>query len=465
MKITYKPSFTDKDRICFVDEQSVELEDISKEEFAGKRNSTLLLRDGKQRILFVGLGKPKEVDARAVRAAAGVATLQLVKIGAAQIEVAMDGLESFAQEIVEGITLASYKFETYLPSARKRKTTLKAITLVSADKSIKSAATTGQIIAEATNYVREIGNLPGNVIYPESLADKAKALGKENSSLSVQVWTETALKKEGFGGILAVGQGSARAPRFIKIEYQGAKKKDPFTAIVGKAITFDTGGISLKPPADMDEMKFDKMGGVAVLGILKAAAELKLPINLVGLIASAENMPGHNAYRPGDIISTYSGKTIEVLNTDAEGRIVLADALAYANKHYAPKEIFEMSTLTGACLIALGNLRAGIFTQDAATAEALFQAGEKSGDRVWRLPMGDEFGDWMKSDIADVKNLGGARLGGASTAASFLEKFVGDSPFTHIDLAGPAWTTKPLPGIEKGATGFGVRLLLEYLRK
>lgn len=465
MKITYKTNFSTADRICFADNKSFSSDTISKEEFAGEKNSTVLVREGKQRILYVGLGKPEEVNARTVRAAAGVATLQLGKIGAKTIEFALEGLESFAQEIVEGAVQASYKFETFLPKDRKRKTTVSTITLVSEDKSIKKPAANGLIIANATNYVREIGNLPGNEIYPESLAKQAKDLAKELPALKVKVWTEAVLKKEGFGGILAVGKGSERGPRFIKIDYQGAKKSDPTTAIVGKAITFDTGGISLKPGAEMDEMKFDKMGGVAVLGILKAAAELKLPINLVGLIASAENMPSHNAYRPGDIIPTYSGKTIEVLNTDAEGRIVLADALAYADKHYQPKEIIELSTLTGACLIALGNLRAGVFTRDNQSAQSLFAAGEKSGDRVWHLPMGDEFSEAMKSEIADVKNLGGGRLGGASSAASFLENFVGNTPFTHIDIAGPAWTTKPLPGLQTGATGFGVKLLLEYLRK
>jgi leucyl aminopeptidase len=281
--------------------------------------------------------------------------------------------------------------------------------------------------------------------------------------MTCRVWDEAALKKEKFGGILAVGQGSANPPRMIALEYKGGRKDARPIVLVGKAITFDTGGISIKPADKMDEMKFDKMGGCAVLGAMKAIAALKLPFPVVGLIASAENMPGSRAYRPGDIVTSYDGKTIEVLNTDAEGRVVLADALAYARLHYKPRYMVDFATLTGACVIALGPHRAGLFTGDATLRQEIMKAGRSTGDQVWELPLGDEYDEMIRSDVALVKNTGG-REGGASTAASFLKAWVEDVPWAHLDIAGTAWTTRDLPHLEKGATGFGVRLIVEALQ-
>ncbi|MDE1171609.1 MAG: leucyl aminopeptidase [Verrucomicrobium sp.] len=319
-------------------------------------------------------------------------------------------------------------------------------------------------MARAANLVREVGNLPPNHITPATLAERARALAKTHG-LAVKVWDEKQLKREGFGGILAVGQGSANPPRFISLEYRGkgASSAAPYV-VVGKAITFDSGGISIKPGEGMDEMKFDKMGGVAVLGILQAVSELKLPIRVVGLISSAENMPGSRAYRPGDIVTTYNGQTIEVLNTDAEGRIVLADALAYAVKHLKPKLMFDMATLTGAVVVALGGGRTGLFATDEKIRQDLWENSEEAGDPAWPLPFAEEYSDQIKSDVALVKNTGG-RQGGASTAASFLHHWTGDTPWVHLDIAGTAWTTKELPYLEKGATGAGVRLITDYLRR
>jgi leucyl aminopeptidase len=263
------------------------------------------------------------------------------------------------------------------------------------------------------------------------------------------------------GGILGVGQGSAHEPRLIVLRYRGGGKSAPPSVVVGKAITFDTGGISIKPSASMEEMKFDKMGGCAVLGIMRAVALLKLKINLVGIVPSAENMPSGTAYRPGDILTSYSGKTIEIINTDAEGRLILADALSYACEQ-DPKEVIDLATLTGACVVALGHHASGAFG-DERIVERLKQVGAATGDRAWPLPLYDEYGDDMKSEVADIKNSGG-RWGGASTAAAFLKFFVKKgTAWAHLDIAGTAWTTKTQPYHPVGATGAGVRLVTEYL--
>ena len=434
-------------------------------EFSGAALSTLLHRGTRGgRTLFVGIGKA--ATATGLRKAAGTAVKALLKIGGEEIVIEAGAHAAHLFAIVEGALLASYKFEVYKAPAARRKHALKRLTLVVPAgrlRQAKAEAAAGEILARATNLVREIGNLPPHDIYPAALADRARKLGRERK-LKVTVWDEKALARDGFGGLIAVGKGSAYPPRLIVLEYRGAGAKEAPYAVVGKAITFDSGGISLKPGDRMDEMKFDKMGGCAVLGILQAASELKLPINLVGLIASAENMPGPDAYRPGDIVITYGGQTVEVLNTDAEGRIVLADALAYAVKAYKPRLIFDLATLTGACVVALGGQRAGVFSTDAKIRQDLWEHSEAAGDPVWPLPQGDEFDEAIKSDVALVKNTGG-REGGASTAASFLRHWTGETPWVHLDIAGPAWVTREFPYLEKGATGFGVRLVADYLRR
>jgi leucyl aminopeptidase len=288
------------------------------------------------------------------------------------------------------------------------------------------------------------------------------------------VFARKELEKRGFGGLLAVGGGSVNEPHLIVLEYSGAPHQ-PSTAkqlapivFVGKAITFDSGGISIKPSDKMDEMKFDKCGGVAVLGIMKAVAQLKLPLNILGVIASAENMPSATSYRPGDIVTSYRGPdkrgvTVEVLNTDAEGRIVLGDALAYAREH-KPQAIIDFATLTGACVVALGSFAAGLLGNNDKLQEKIRSSADRTGERVWPLPLWTEYKDKIKSDVADIKNTGG-RYGGAITAAAFLAKYVGDTPWVHLDIAGTAWTTEELPYLTKGATGFGVRLAVDLLRR
>jgi leucyl aminopeptidase len=435
-------------------------------EFDGSTASTVLLRDKNQRTIVVGLGDRAKIESDTLRRAAGAGMKQLLKLGATEVALDLAAHADHVAVAVEGAVLASYKFEGFgRDVAKKGRGVLARLqVLVKENELIRARvqAREAEIIATTANTIRDIGNLPGNMLTPALLADKAQELA-QGRSLSVKVWNERHLKRDGFGGILAVGKGSVNPPRLIVIEYRGGTKREAPIALVGKAVTFDTGGISLKPGAAMDEMKWDKMGGLAVLGIILAAAELKLPLNLIALIPSAENMPGPDAYRPGDIITTRDGKTIEVLNTDAEGRIILADAIAHARLTYKPSVIIEYSTLTGAVIMALGNRRAGLFTANNKLQDAFIAAGRTTGELVWALPVDDEYKEGIQSEVATVKNIG-PREGSACVSASFVKTWAEETPFVHFDIAGVAWTTKPPAHLEAGATGFGLRLTLAALR-
>ncbi len=435
-------------------------------EFDGAPCSTVLLRDKNQRTLVVGLGEKEKIEPDTLRRAAGTALKQLLKLGST--DVALD-LTAFADHVgpaVEGVILASYKFEGFGkdPAKDKRGVLARLQVLVRENELIRARAQArdAEIIATIANTMRGIGNLPGNMLTPAILADKVGELA-HGRALTVKVWNERHLKRDGFGGILGVGQGSVNPPRLIVLEYRGGGKRETPIALVGKAITFDTGGISIKPGAQMDEMKWDKMGGLAVIGMMLAAADLKLPLNLIGLIPSAENMPGPDAYRPGDIITTRDGKTIEVLNTDAEGRIVVADAIAHARLTYKPSAILEFSTLTGAVIMALGHRRAGMFTSEQKIRDAFIAAGKSTGELVWPLPIDDEYKENVLSEIATAKNTS-FREGSACSSASFVKLWAEETPFVHFDIAGTAWTTKPPAHLEAGATGFGIRLVIAALR-
>jgi leucyl aminopeptidase len=295
---------------------------------------------------------------------------------------------------------------------------------------------------------------------PTVIAAKARQLARE-FGLKLQVLERSQMEKLGMGALLGVSSGSAQPPKFIIVEYRKGGKK-PFIALVGKTITFDSGGISIKPSENMDKMKDDMSGGAAVLGALRTAAALKLPLNIVGLLPATENMPSGSAYKPGDVLRTMSGRTIEIINTDAEGRLILSDALAYACR-YKPAAIVDIATLTGACRVALGQEATGMLGTDEKLKQKIREAGEKTGERVWELPLWEAYYDLIKSDIADMKNAGG-RDGGVITAAALLSKFVQDYPWVHLDIAATAWTEKDRPYTPKGATGIGMRLLTQFLR-
>jgi leucyl aminopeptidase len=322
----------------------------------------------------------------------------------------------------------------------------------------------GAILAECQNLARDLSNQPGNALPPDALAREAQRVAKQ-VGLRARVLGVPELRKLGMGGLLAVGAGSANPPRLIVLEYRPkrARAARDTLCVVGKGITFDSGGISIKPSAGMEEMKHDMSGAAAVVGALRACALLSVPHHVVGVIGAAENMPSGTAYRPGDIVTTASGKTIEVLNTDAEGRVVLADALHYARTEFEPRAIIDLATLTGACVVALGRWASGLFGNNEALAERVRRAGEATGERAWPMPLWDGHREAVRSDVADVKNTGAGREAGSSTAAAFLAAFVGDTPWVHLDIAGTGWTTRNGPGQPKGATGVGVRLLLELL--
>ena len=438
-------------------------------EFKGADKQLLLLHSGAAHLVVAGLGKRDKLTTESIRRAVGSAVKRLTSLGIKQAAIVLDDATHLAP-VVEAAILASYRF-TKFKSPADNHATLTTLTVCLPKNTdltaAKTVVTRTQAIADAANYTREIANLPANVVYPEVLADYAAQLADE-CNLACTILDKPALETGGFGGLLAVGGGSARDPRLIVLEYRGTPDTSAKPIVlVGKALTFDSGGISIKPSEKMDEMKFDKSGGCAVLGAMKAIATLKLPLHVIGVIAAAENMPSATSYRPGDIVTSYQGSdkhavTIEVLNTDAEGRIVLGDALAYACER-DPQAIIDLATLTGACVVALGSFAAGLLGNDDKLQEQLRAAGERTGERLWPLPLWQEYKDKIKSDVADIKNTGG-REGGVSTAAAFLAKYVGDTPWAHLDIAGTAWTTTEQPYLAKGATGFGVRLLLDALQ-
>ncbi len=454
-------------------EQVVKLGD-----FKGKTGTSALIYGnnhiGAQRVLIVGLGEQKEATIDTIRQAAALAANKAVGMKAKTMAVALHrafgakfepGL--LAQAMAEGIYYGSFRYDEYITSDEDGRTDSLVVEVIDDNaaktKQLEDGLFKGAIIGKAQSYARALANRPGNVINPPSLAAEAKKLARNTKGLSCTVLDEKQLAKLGMGGILAVGSGSKTPPRLIIVKYspKGKASKLPTVAFVGKAITFDSGGISIKPAQNMEQMKLDKTGGITVLAAAKAAAELKLPVNLMAIVPSAENMPSGTSYRPGDIVTTYSGKTVEIQNTDAEGRMILCDALHYAVKQNCDV-IIDVATLTGACVVALGTFMAGLMGNNEQLNKDLEEAAKTSGEKVWQLPCGDDYAEEMKSKIADLKNSGG-RWGGACTAAAFLRQFVGDKKWAHLDIAGVDCFEKPTASAAEGASAFGVRLLTTYL--
>ena len=423
-----------------------------------------------QRILLAGLGKKENFTNDTIRFVSGKIAQKAKELKLKEFTIIappsslIEPISSVSQ-IVEGCKMSLYKFEKY--KSKKENAIPNLTILISKSEKISNAIKNAVVISEGVIYTKSIANLPPNECTPTTLANFARIIAKKNN-MKCNIISKTELKKRGFGGITAVGQGSKNEPKLIILEHNRGSKNEKPIVLVGKAVTFDTGGISLKPGEKMDEMKFDKCGGCTVIGIMKAVSELKLPINLVGIIPSVENMPGGEAYRPGDIIKLYNGKTAEILNTDAEGRIILADALSYGEKQYSPKAIIDFATLTGACIIALGTNIAGIVSNNEKLTEKIIESSKRTTEEIWNLPLNDDYMDMIKSDVADMKNIGIGRAAGTITAAAFLRNAIENTPWVHIDIAGVAWTqiaTKEKPYNPKGATGFGVRLILDYLQK
>ncbi|MEQ1788982.1 MAG: leucyl aminopeptidase, partial [Rickettsiales bacterium] len=340
------------------------------------------------------------------------------------------------------------------------KPTLKSFTVaLTGSKAAAKPYNTLEAVADGVVFTRNLVSEPANIINPETLAEQCKTLKK--LGVEVEILDEEDMHKLGFGALLGVGQGSAIESYLVIMKWNGLgeKSKTAPLAFVGKGVTFDTGGISIKPAGGMEEMKWDMGGAGTVIGLMKALAGRKAKVNVVGVVGLVENMPSGNAQRPGDVVTSYSGQTIEVLNTDAEGRLVLADALWYTQKHFKPKFIVDLATLTGAIIVALGTSRAGLFSNNDKLAEQLFKTGAKVGEEVWRLPLGDVYDKQINSDIADMQNIGKEREAGSITAAQFLQRFVNDVPWAHLDIAGTAWSKKDTDITPKGGTGYGVRLL------
>lgn len=422
------------------------------------------------RLVVIGAGEERKLTLNGLRRLAAKAARELDKRGARDVSVYLAdlnvrgaGIAERVRAVAEGVWLGLYRFDKYQTKKEENRRPLRRVTVMVPSRrdldAAEAAVARARAACEGVLFARDLGNEPGNVCTPEYLGEQALSL--KHPKLKVTVMDKKAIEKAGLTALLAVNQGSAREPRFIVLEYRGGGKDEAPVALVGKGLTFDSGGISIKPAAQMDEMKFDMCGAAAVLGIFKAAIELNLPMNLLGVIASTENMSGAAAYKPGDVVTSYKGVTIEVQNTDAEGRLILADALAWAAER-KPAEIIDFATLTGACVIALGSQASGMMGNANSLKRALARAGEATGDRVWELPMYEEYQEQIKSKIADIRNIGG-REAGTITAACFLSRFVDDLPWAHLDIAGTAWNMKGADLSAPGATGAGVRVVTEYL--
>jgi len=435
-----------------------------------KAGNTRLLFDlpgvAAARVLLVGLGKDTRLSSKDYRDVARAVVTAIQDTGAAEaclylIGIPVAGRDTAwkACQLAIAATDAVYRFDhmkSKKPSPRPLTRIIVGVDAARDAHTVRRALAQGQAIGAGMNLARDLGNLPGNVCTPSYLAQQAANLGKQ-WKLAVEVLERTDMEKLGMGSMLSVAKGSRQPPKFIVIRYQGAARKDRPVVLVGKGITFDSGGISLKPGAEMDEMKFDMCGAASVLGALRAAAEMKLKLNVVGLIPATENMPGGAASKPGDIVTSMSGQTIEILNTDAEGRLVLCDALTYAER-FKPQAVIDIATLTGACVIALGHVCSGLYANRPALARELLAAGEDAWDRAWHMPLWDEYQEQLKSNFADFANIGG-RPAGSVTAACFLSRFTSAYDWGHLDIAGTAWRS----GKEKGASGRPVPLLTSFL--
>ncbi len=444
-------------------------------DFQGRPEDELLVHlspggNGPQRILFLGTGPREEVDREALRrwAARGVRGAERLRLSGLSLWLDEEGglePEVAAQAAAEGAALAAWRFEEFrAPDPDEGPTPpVEEVGVFGggAPDPVQEGLRVGLALARGENLARTLQARPGNVATPSHLAEEADRLASEHG-LEVRILGPAELEAERMTALLAVARGSMEEPRLIVLTYGGGGPDEPPLVLVGKGLTFDAGGISLKPAQGMEDMKYDMSGGAAVLGALQAVAELGLKVNVVGVIPSAENLPSGRALKPGDVISTRAGKRVEVVNTDAEGRLILADALSFA-ADLEPRAVVDCATLTGACVVALGHHASAVLGSDSGLVEELREAGERSGERCWPLPLWKEYRDQLKSEVADLRNVGG-RPAGTITAAAFLEEFVGDRPWAHLDIAGTAYGEGELPYRRKGAFGVPTRLLVEWIR-
>jgi leucyl aminopeptidase len=445
---------------------------LARGDFAGRAGETLLVADlpgiTASHVLLIGMGPAKQLQRRSWRKAWSVAANALARTRIGSCAVALDRPEArelddyyLGRAVAELTGAALYRINDLKTGRKPPAPALKKVLVgpVRRAAAAERGLAHGEAVATAQSVQRDLANLPGNICTPIYLAEQARALAKRHASLRVRVLDEPAIRREKMGCLLAVAQGSHQPPRFIVLEYQGSKKSPPPIVLIGKGVTFDSGGISLKDPPGMDEMKFDMSGAAAVIASLTLAAQLRLPLHIVGLIAAVENMPDGRAVKPGDIVTSASGQTVEILNTDAEGRLILSDALHYARRFH-PAVVVDIATLTGACVVALGHHHSGLMGNDAALVRELLDAGQRADDRCWQLPLTEEYGEQLKSNFADFANIGG-RDGGAITAATFLGKFTQGLKWAHLDIAGTAYQS----GAAKGSTGRPTALIADFLLK
>jgi leucyl aminopeptidase len=445
---------------------------LSNKEFKANLGTSLVLptmdKGPMKKIMLLGLGKKDKFNNEIARIASAKAAVKVREMGISEFSILLFSNldEGLIEAISEGVGLSLYSFNRYKTNDNKEELKANQVTiLINAEMTnVQSIVDRTSLLVEAVNFARDLSNLPPNDCSPSQLASIALSIATEYG-LKSRIVERYEMESMGLNGIVSVGKGSHYPPKLIILEYRGSNDDEKPYLLVGKGVTFDTGGISLKDSDKMDEMKFDKSGGCNVIAIMKAVASLKLPINVIGLIPSVENMPSSTSYKPGDIIKMYNGKTVEVLNTDAEGRLILADALAFGISTYNPKAVIDLATLTGACIIALGTNVAAVIGTNKKLIDELHNISERTGEKFWELPLYEEFSEQIKSYVADIKNIGG-RPGGAITAASFLSNFTNGLPWMHIDIAGTAWTqegTYERSYNPKGATGFGIRTLVKLL--
>jgi leucyl aminopeptidase len=454
---------------------------LERGDFQGKKDETTLLypREGEiaaERVVLVGVGKREDYVVERLRRAVGTAVRAAERIGVTRLALTMGHVDRLSEHMgayyagraaVESAVLAAWDFrelrtqvDESAPRAHVQEVVLLARDQAEAQE-FERAGHVGQVAARAENLARELATLPGNIGTPTYLAGVAEEIARAHA-LDLTVLDRAGMEREGMKALLAVAQGSQQEPRFIVLEYHGAPAGEAPLVLIGKGITFDSGGISIKPAERMEEMKYDMCGAAGVLAALRAIAELELKANVVGIVPATENLPSGSAVKPGDVIGSLAGKSIEVVNTDAEGRLILSDALAWAQR-YHPRAIIDAATLTGACVIALGHHAIGLMGNDGELIDEVRAAGQRVGERCWPLPLWDEYREQLDSPIADLKNTGG-RPAGAITAGWFLKEFAGDVPWTHLDIAGTAYRAEALPYLRPGATGIPTRLFIEWVR-
>jgi leucyl aminopeptidase len=440
---------------------------IRESKFEGRGDESITILNGEPRkVTLIGLGKAEALTHRGMRCGVTAAGRIAKKHRDARIAVYFPGTlprmdaNATALAVADALAQSDYKYDPYITVRKEQKRIDIHGTVIAPDADAKRLTAEARALAEAVETVRNLGNAPANLMTATELASRAEEVCKR-VNVKCTVYGKREIARMKMGGLLAVNRGSVEEPRFVVMEY-APKKAKKHVALVGKGITFDSGGISIKPAEKMEEMKFDMCGAAAVIGVIEAAAKLELPVKITGVFASTDNLPSGSAYKPGEIITMMSGKTVEIVNTDAEGRMILADALHYVSQ-LKPDHVLDYATLTGACVVALGSEAAGLFSGDDELARKLIESGERVGERLWRLPAWDEYKELIRSDWADMKNSGG-RWGGAITAAVFLKEFVDCPSWAHLDIAGTAYAESETPREARGATGAGVRVTIDFLR-